>query len=67
MDEYISKVANDLDLSNYLQNINGFLLTTKECQVLDQFGIDYKSCTSLKEVLFEVEEVYRDYYQNSNK
>ena len=77
MDEYISEVASNLDLSNNLLNINGFLLTTKECQVLDQFGIDYKSCSSLKEVLEEqyddqLEDVSisisdRDYYQNSNK
>ncbi|MBQ1551793.1 MAG: hypothetical protein IIZ67_06795 [Bacilli bacterium] len=64
MDEYISKVASNLDLSNNLQNINGFLLTTKECQVLDQFGIDYKNCTSLKEVLFEVEEVLEEQYDD---
>ncbi len=57
MDEYISKVANDLDFSNTLQNINGFLLSDNECKVLDQFGINYRECNSLKEVLFEIEEV----------
>ena len=64
MDEYISEVANNLDLSNTLQNINGFLLTTKECQVLDQFGVDYKSCSSLKEVLFEIESILEEQYDD---
>ncbi len=64
MDEYISEVANNLDLSNTLQNINGFLLTTKECQVLDQFGVDYKNCSSLKEVLFEIESILEEQYDD---
>ena len=64
MDEYISEVASNLDLSNTLQEVNGFLLTAKECQVLDQFGVDYKSCNSLKEVLFEIEGVLEEQYDD---
>lgn len=65
MDEYISRVANDLDLSNTLQNINGFLLSENECKVLDQFGINYRACSSLKEVLFEIEQVLEEQYDDT--
>ena len=65
MDEYISEVANNLDLSNTLQNINGFLLTEKECQVLDQFGVNYRGCNSLKEVLYEIEDVLEEQYDDA--
>lgn len=65
MDEYISEVAKNLDFSNTLQNINGFLLTEKECQVLDQFGVNYKGCSSLKEVLYEIEDVLEEQYDDT--
>ena len=65
MDDYISEVASNLDFSNTFQNINGFLLTQKECQVLDQFGVNYRSCNSLKEVLYEIEDVLEEQYDDT--
>ena len=65
MDDYISEVASNLDFSNTLQNINGFLLTEKECQVLDQFGVNYRGCNSLKEVLYEIEDVLEEQYDDA--
>lgn len=60
-DYNINDLVNDLDFnSNKLNNINGFLLTNREIEVLEKYKIPYKKCNHLKEVLFEVEEVIND-------
>ena len=46
--------------SNSFQNINGFLLTNHEVDVLNKNHINYKKCKSLKEVIYEIEEVLLD-------
>ena len=37
---------------------NGLSLTNNEIMILDRYGIDYKQCSSLKEVLSLIEEVF---------
>ena len=37
---------------------NGLSLTNNEIMILDTYGIDYKQCSSLKEVLSLIEEVF---------
>jgi len=46
--------------SNSFQIINGLLLTNHEIDVLDRNHIDYKKCKSLKEIIYEIEEVLLD-------
>ena len=54
----INKIVSDMDFSsNMLVNIgNGIMLTNREVEVLNRCGIDYKSCISLKEILYKIED-----------
>lgn len=45
---------------NKFNNINGLMLTNREITVLEQYKINYKSCSSLKEILFEIEDILND-------
>ena len=58
----ISSLVSQMDFnSGRLQDIgNGVLLTNQEITVLDRYSIDYKKCTNLKEVLFEVESIIEE-------
>ncbi|MBQ6476926.1 MAG: hypothetical protein IJI43_00595 [Bacilli bacterium] len=58
-DEYIKEVSDNLDISKF-HNINGFDLNDYEIEVLNRYDIDYKNCSSLKDVLFLIEEVLND-------
>ena len=46
--------------SGSFQNINGMILTNHEIEILDRYEIPYKECNSLKEVIYEIEEVIGD-------
>ena len=46
--------------SNKFNNINGLMLTNREVEVLDRYKIDYKKCNSLKEIIFEIEDLIQD-------
>lgn len=54
----IDKIIGDMDFSSsMLVNIgNGIMLTNREIEVLNGCGIDYKSCISLKEILYKIED-----------
>ena len=58
----IDSLISNMDFdSGKLQDIgNGLFLTNKEVQVLEQYKIPYQNCHSLKEILFEIEEVLND-------
>ncbi len=57
----IENLVNQLDFkSNSFNNINGLMLTNREILVLDKYKINYKNCKSLKEIIFEVEEILND-------
>ncbi len=57
----IENLVNQLDFeSNNFNNINGLMLTNREILVLDKYKINYKNCKSLKEIIFEVEEILND-------
>ena len=63
MEEFdIEKISNNLDFySNTYKDIgNGILLTNREIDVLNQYNIPYKNCHSLKEILFEIENIIQD-------
>ncbi len=57
----IENLVNQLDFeTNSFNNINGLMLTNREILVLDKYKINYKNCKSLKEIIFEVEEILND-------
>ena len=45
---------------NSFQNINGMMLTNHEIEILAKYHIPYQKCNSLKEIIFEVEELLDD-------
>ena len=62
MDYDIEKLVSEIDFtSNELQDIgHNVLLTNKEIDILNRYKINYKKCLSLKEILFEIENVIED-------
>lgn len=57
MDEYIKQISEELDFSkNSINDFgNGIILTNNEIEVLDKYKIDYKNCTSLKNLITKIE------------
>lgn len=60
MEYNIEKLVSNIDFKSFeLVNLgNGLSLTNNEIMILDRYGIDYKQCSSLKEVLSLIEEVF---------
>ena len=62
MDYDIEKLVGEMDFSsNELQMIHkNVLLTNHEIEVLQRYKIDYLKCHSLKEILYEIENILSD-------
>ena len=60
MEYDIEKIVSNMDFKSLdLVNLNnGLSLTNNEIMILDRYGIDYKQCSSLKEILSLIEEVF---------
>lgn len=58
----IDKIVSEMDFhSNSLNTISkDVMLTNKEIEVLNKYKIDYKKCSNLGEILFEIETVIND-------
>lgn len=56
-EKYIEKTANHLDFqSNSLIEVGkGIFLSYKEKNILDQYQISYQNCSSLKEIIYLIE------------
>lgn len=60
-DYNIDELVGNFDFdSNKFNNVNGLMLTNREIEVLDRYKINYKNCKSLKEIIFEIEELLND-------
>lgn len=64
MDDYIKEVANNLDLDDKFVSINNFMLKKTEMEVLDRYDIDYENCNSLKDVIYLIDEVFQNSYDD---
>lgn len=64
-------VNKDYDINQLISNIDfssgtfhdighGIMLTNQEIEVLNRYQIPYQKCISLKEIIFEIEEVIPD-------
>ena len=52
MDEAIIKDIN----KSFLRDVgNGIMLSSNEIDILNRYGIDYKSCMSVSELIFKIE------------
>ena len=62
MDYDINKLVSEIDFtSNELQNVgNNILLTNKEIEILNRYKINYKKCLTLKEIIYEIENIIED-------
>jgi hypothetical protein len=58
----IEEISNHIDfVGGALQNIHDkFLLTNYEIEILKKYHIDYQKCHSLKEVLFQIEDLLNE-------
>ena len=58
MEYDIDSIIDDLDFkSNSINDMNGLLLTNKEIEVLERYDIDYKNCSSLKDIIYVIEDI----------
>ena len=64
MDDYIKEISENLDLTDKFVSINDFLLKKEEIEVLDRYDIDYKNCNSLKDVIYLIDEVFQNSYDD---
>jgi hypothetical protein len=62
MEYDIDKIVGEMDFhANEFQTVGkNLMLTNHEIEVLDRYKIDYLKCNSLKEVLFEIEDMIGD-------
>lgn len=57
----IDRLVGEIDFeANKFNNINGLMLTNREVEVLDRYNINYKNCTTLKEIIFQIEDLIQD-------
>lgn len=58
----IDKVINDMDFTSnsFVDCGNGLMLTNKEIEVLKRYEINYKSCSSLKEIIYKIEDILNE-------
>ncbi len=58
----IDSISSSLDFeSNSLVECGkGIYLTNYEISVLDRYGINYKKCTNLKEILYYIEDILNE-------
>lgn len=59
MEFNVDRLIGEMDFtSNMLSDIgNGIMLTNREIDVLTRYNIDYKSCLTLKEIIYKIEDV----------
>lgn len=62
MDYDISELVSEIDFnsSKLVQVSSNILLTNREIEVLNRYNINYKSCNSLKEIIFMIEDILDD-------
>lgn len=58
INKFISEI--DFNANKYNDIGNGILLTNREIDILNKYKINYKKSNSLKEILFEVEDILND-------
>ncbi len=58
IDELVNKI--DFNSGKFNDIGNGILLTNKEIEILERYNIPYKNCNSLKDIIYEVENVIND-------
>lgn len=58
IDSLVSSI--DFNSSKFVDVGNGLMLTNREIDILKQYNINYLNCKSLKEILYEIENIIQD-------
>lgn len=57
----INELMKNIDTkSNQLNKIGSFYLTNREIEILERNFIDYQTCTSLKDLIFKIQDILED-------
>ena len=57
----INELMKTIDTSaNEFQNIGSIMLTNREIEILNRNLIDYKSCSSLKQLMIKIQNILED-------
>lgn len=60
-DVSIEALINTIDFSeNELRNVGSFFLTKREMDILEHNFVEYKSCTSLKDLMMKIQHILDD-------
>lgn len=60
IDDVISSIENDFTANSFVNMPNGLMLTNREISVLRRNNINISKCFTLKQILYEIEEVISD-------
>lgn len=65
MDYNIDDILSDVLSNNrFSKTNNGLMITEEEKSILDKYHIDYNKCSTLKQLLFEIETVFSEDYSS---
>ena len=65
-EEELNKIIETIDFKP-LKHITGDIyLNDNQIQILDKYKINYKKCTNIKELIYEIEEIINDNYNYSD-
>lgn len=58
----LEKIVNEMnfDAGKFVTCKNGLMLTNNEIDVLKRYGVDYEMCTTLKEIIYLVEDILNE-------
>ena len=58
----INSIVNDMDFSGgqFVTCKNGLMLTNNEINILNRYSVDYEKCSTLKEVIYLVEDILNE-------
>ena len=63
----INELMKNIDTkSNQLNKIGSFYLTNREIEILERNFIDYQTCTSLKDLIFKIQDILEDESLDTN-
>ena len=67
MDDYIKEVVANMDFSeNKFCKINNMYITKEEKDVLEKYDINYNSCSDYKMLLYLIDDVLNNTYDECN-
>lgn len=58
----LEKLVNEMDFKSgeFVTCKNGLMLTNMEIDVLKRYGVDYEKCSTLKEIIYLVEDILNE-------